>query len=81
MNEREKLLEKFYIALREGRISFSELSTIYVKFLERKEDEDRQQIVDSAVLLSVFEKPKLWQGTKKELKDKLKKVIKNANVF
>lgn len=79
--EAERPLNYFLRMLLEGQLDFIDLTRIYVTYLEHLKDKHRKQMVETAVLLSVFEKPKLWQGTKEELKKRVRQAIEAAKVF
>lgn len=81
MKENEKPIEYFFRMLVEGRLSFSELTKVYVLYLEQLNKKNREQIVEDTTLLSVFHEPKLWMGTKKDLNRRLIKAIDAGDVF
>ena len=79
--DKETPLDYFLRMLMEEKIKFSDLLSIYVRYLEHNKKENRSQIVESAFLLSMYKNPKLNQGTKKQLEDRTTKAIENADVF
>lgn len=77
----EKPLDYFLRMLIEGKVNFSDLFRVYVGYLENKDKQSRNQIVEAGVLLTMHNEPKLNQGTKKQLKDRTIKAIKHANIW
>lgn len=81
MRQDEKPLDYFLRMLIEGQIRFSDLVSMYVSYLERWGKDNREQIVESAVLLSMYEKSKLNLGTKKQLQDRTRVAIEKSGIF
>jgi hypothetical protein len=79
--KREKPLDYFLRLLISGEIRFLDLVRVYIVYLENERKENREQIVESATLLVMHDKPSFNQGTKKQLKDRTKKAIVNAKIF
>ena len=77
----ETIPQYFFRMLTEGKVDFFELVHAYVTYLERGKKKDRTQISESGFLLEVYLHPKTWQGTKKSLEEKTKKLIDDADIF
>lgn len=77
----ETPLEYFLRMLEEEKMAFSDLLAIYVGYLEGKNSRQRKDIAEAAFLLSMWENPKLNQGTHKQLTDRTAALIDKSGVF
>lgn len=78
--DKEDLLIIFYLLLKTSYLSFSELSKIYVAFLEEEADDKRDLICELAMSLVQY-KDKKTGGTKKQLALKAERAILRTNLF
>lgn len=78
---KEKPLDYFLRMLIEKQIRFSDLVAIYVEYLEQRESKQRGLIVDGAIISSVLKNKNIWQGTKKQLKEKIETFLEESDVF
>lgn len=81
MREGEKPLEYFLRMLLDKKLRFTDLLRVYIRYLEHEEKEQRKQIVESAVLLTMHDEPRANAGTLRQLKIRTKAAIKAANIY
>ncbi len=78
---KEEELGHFFGLLVDEKIAFTELMSLYVRYLEKKDKEQWRDIVEGSTLVLAQYNPKIWAGTKKSLKERIVTFLNKHKLF